>query len=96
MEFSGSQLIAILEQQWPECLVEVRTEHSSEMLPPATAADRADRGEYVGVGPCKRICYLKPRLLGLWRGHRTTERSRNDQGVFIGPPRTPQKHIGIS
>ena len=97
MEFTGSQLLMTLEGQWRECLVEVRSESvGSQFLEPDTAAKLVTAGRYVGVGHHRRIFYLRPCNLGLWRGHRTTERSRNDAGLYIGRPVNTLKHVGTS
>ncbi len=94
MEFGGSQLLAILDGQWDVCLVELRHESApSELVEPDAAAKLAADGNYIGVGHHRRIFYLRPRNMGLWRGSGTTERSRNSAGVFIGPPDTTLKHV---
>ncbi|MEK7753459.1 MAG: hypothetical protein AAB403_06460 [Planctomycetota bacterium] len=95
MEFTGAQLAAILRDQWSNCLVRVRREAAPDgAVEPALAAKLVAEGDYIGVGHYKRIIYLKPRNVGLWRGRRTTERAKNDAGVFIGAPQTTIKHIG--
>lgn len=61
MAFRGQELKAILDQQWPDCLVELR-DGSNQVVQPAVAARLAGERDYVGVGHHKCIMYLKTRF----------------------------------